>query len=286
MSSLFRTARSLTLILGLIVCFSPLSMATVLYDGTTGLTLDQYGGWSYIADGGTLGSLPTSPNRYASGSGTILDTMDPLTDRAGFQRMDLALNRALGYTLRFNLRIIQEEIPSYDRAGFSLTAISPDLTGIELAFWGDRVFAQSGGPSYFTHAEQALVDNTIAREYFLVVQGSGYSLSWTGGGIPLTGSLRNYTGYGSPYYFIQNLLALSDNTTQASANVWIGNVEFQAIPEPSTLIILVILSFVFAVIWSVRRHRSKPTMQPAEAATPPAEALGTDNPYVAPQAKL
>lgn len=227
-----RLARSLTLILGLVVICSPLSLATVLYDGSTGLTLDQYGGWTYNADGGSLGSPATSPSYFASANGTILQTMDPLTDRAGFQRTNLTLDRTLGYTLRFNLRIDQEAIPSNDRAGFSLTALSPDLTGIELAFWGDRVFAQAGAPNYFTHAEEALVDNTIAREYFLVVQGSGYSLSWAGLGSPLTGSLRNYTGYGSLFYFIPNLLALSDNTTQASANVWIGNIEFQAIPEP------------------------------------------------------
>ncbi len=230
---ILRLVRNLTLV-GLVFFCASVSYASVLYDGSSGLTLEQYGGWSYNEDGGSLGSPATSPNHFASGNGTILQTMDPLTDRAGFQRTNLALDRTLGYTLRFNLRIDQEAIPSNDRAGFSLTALSPDLTGIELAFWGDRVFAQAGAPNYFTHAEESLVDNTIAREYFLLVQGSSYSLSWTGGGSPLTGSLRNYTGYGNVFYFIPNLLALSDNTTQASANVWIGNIEFQTIPEPGT----------------------------------------------------
>jgi len=285
MNSIVRFTRAV-LLLGMLCFGGSASYATVLYDGSGGLTLEQYGGWSYNEDGGSLGSLATSPSHFASGGGTNLQTMDPLTDRAGFQRTDLTLNRTLGYTLRFNLRIDQEAIPSNDRAGFSLTALSPDLTGIELAFWGDRVFAQAGAPSYFTHAEELLVDNTSAREYLLTVQGSSYSLSWTGGGSPLTGSLRNYTGYGSLYYFIPNLLALSDNTTQASANVWIGNIEFQTIPEPSTLLILLVLGFVAGVVWRVRKLQNKPTMQPEGPATAPAEASGTDNPYVAPQAKL
>ena len=222
----------------------------------------------------------------ASAGGTSLQTLSPNTDRAGFFR-NYPQDRSTGYTLRFNVRIDGDDVNvgNNDRAGFSVIALSSDLQGIELAFWDDRVFAQSANP-LFVHAEESLVNTAVLREYSLTIQGSSYSLSWPGAITRLSGSLRNYSAHSNPVYSTPNFLFLGDNTTSAGADIWLGNIEFQTIPEPGTMFILIALGLIAIVVWRVRKTRSKPMLQPEEPAAPPPEVPGNNNPYVAPQAKL
>jgi len=210
------------------------AQATTIYDGSLGTTPNAQG-WTYFPDNGTFPIPPASVSMAATPGGTLLQTLSPNTDRAGFFRSDIAQDRNIGYTLRFNLRIDGDDVNlgNIDRAGFSVIALGSDLQGIELAFWDDRVFAQSDSP-LFNHAEEAFVNTGTLREYALTIQGSSYSLSWTGGGAPLSGALRNYSAHSNPVYSTANFLFLGDNTTSAGADIFLGNVEFQAIPEPGT----------------------------------------------------
>lgn len=207
--------------------------AVTLYDGSLGTTPNVQG-WTYFPDNGTFPLPPASVTMAATTGGTLLQTLSPNTDRAGFFRSDISQNRNSGYTLRFNLRIDADDVNvgNNDRAGFSVIALSSDLQGIELAFWDDSVFAQSDSP-LFTHAEEALLNTSTLREYALTIQGSNYSLTWPGGS-GLSGVLRNYSAHSNAVYSTSNFLFLGDNTTSAGADIFLGNVEFQAIPEPGT----------------------------------------------------
>jgi hypothetical protein len=213
--------------------------ATILYNGSLGATPNVAPwNWNYVPDGGSILPYvpPASVTMAASAGGTVLQTLGPNTDRAGFFRNDIVQNRSTGYTLRFNLRMDVDnvDVGENDRAGFSVIALSSDLQGIELAFWDDRIFAQADTPTLFVHAEEALVNTLVMREYLLTIQGNSYSLTWTGASTPLTGSLRNYSAHPSMVYDTANFLFFGDNTTSAGADVWLGTIEFQAIPEPAT----------------------------------------------------
>ena len=217
----------------LVTAGAELAHGITLYDGSLGTPNAQ--GWTYIPDNGTFPFPPASVTMAASSGGTILQTLTPNTDRAGFFRTDIGQNRNSGYTLRFNLRIDADDVNlgNNDRAGFSVIALSSDLQGIELAFWDDRIFAQSDSP-LFTHAEESLLNTGLLREYLLTIQGGSYSLTWTGASTPLSGALRNYSAHSNAVYSTPNFLFLGDNTTSAGADIFLGSVEFQAIPEPKT----------------------------------------------------
>jgi hypothetical protein len=94
----------------------------------------------------------------------------------------------------------------------SLIVITSDLQGIELAFWTDRVWAQSG-PS-FTKAEEGFIDTTAAlTDYRLRIVGNAYQLSVAGSTI-VSGPLRSYASFGAPYT-IANFMFFGDDTTSA-----------------------------------------------------------------------
>lgn len=205
----------------------------ILYDGSLNTTPTEQG-WLYASQP----PVGSSASYSASGGFTTLDTSTVITDRAGFATrvpgfgahpLMPTLDRNTGYTLQFTAAVDAESHVSPDRAGFSVIVLSEDQQGIELGFWTDRVFAQS---STFQHAEQALVDTTVATQYELKVLGSSYDLS-AGGVSILTGSLRDYSAAGAPYT-IGSFVFLGDDTSSAKAVARIGGVAF--VPEPASIL--------------------------------------------------
>lgn len=142
-----------------------------------------------------------------------------------------AMNRAAGYSLQFELQVNTEAHVSANRAGFSVILLSEDLFGIELGFWEDEIWAQSG-PA-FTHGEGVSFDTTAAeRLYELQILGANYRLLANGSEI-LTGSLRNYASFGYPYT-LPRFVFLGDDTGSAGADAVLGDVTLRTdIPEPA-----------------------------------------------------
>jgi hypothetical protein len=162
------------------------------------------------------------------------------------------LDRTQGYTFNFKVQLNSEttrtagankdgEGPD-DRAGFSVILLSSDKKGIELGFWNDRIWAQEDGttqkdPSleptsnnpfrtFFTQAEGAAFNTTVATDYNLTIVGDTYTLSSIGGSTILSGRLRDYSAFKPQVlgpvtppnpYNLANFVFLGDNTPQAGA---------------------------------------------------------------------
>jgi hypothetical protein len=208
----------------------------VLYDGALGGTPDTQN-FEYAAVNPNFPFPPAQATQTYSPalSLTILDTTPEIGDLAGYAvtpTLVPTLSRQAGFRLDFSLRIHSENHNNNDRAGFSITMLSEDLLGIELAFWENEIWAQEGGnpPDLFTHAEGVAYDTTAAIvDYELEMVEDLYLLS--ANGIPiLSGPLRDYTAWEPPFPFIPdpyeqpNLIALSDNTSSAQGEIWISYV--------------------------------------------------------------
>jgi hypothetical protein len=163
-----------------------------------------------------------------------------------------ALDRTQGYTFNFKVQLNSETTRTAgankdnqgldDRAGFSVILLSSDKKGIELGFWSDRIWAQEDGttqkdPSleptssnpfrtFFTQAEGAAFNTTVATDYNLTIVGDTYTLSSVGGSTILSGRLRDYSAFKPEVlppvtppnpYNLANFLFLGDNTPQAGA---------------------------------------------------------------------
>lgn len=155
------------------------------------------------------------------------------------------MDRAAGFSLLFELQVNSESHASNDRAGFSVILLSEDSFGIELGFWTNEIWAQSG-PT-FTHAEGASYDTTAAeRLYELQILGSDYRLLADGTQI-LTGALRDYASFGVPYN-LPRFVFLGDNTSSAGADVVLGDVTLLTdVPEPAGPALLSLLGLVIAI---------------------------------------
>ena len=88
------------------------------------------------------------------------------------------------------LAIADESHASSNRAGFSVILLGDDKKGIELGFWTDRIWAQSGPD--FVQAEGAAYNTASTVLYDLSIRGLNYVLSANGNPI-LTGLTRDYT---------------------------------------------------------------------------------------------
>jgi hypothetical protein len=237
-------ARASVLGVIVLVCFCTTTRAVVLYDGPAGTAPAAQGWLSHY-------SIPGTGVQTVGGGKTIYDTNALIDERGGYSSHTLigtlvnpsfpVLDRTVGYVVSMDLRVINETHVSNDRAGFSIIALSSDLMGIELGFWSNEVWAQSG-PT-FTHAEGVAYDTTSAfKTYDLTIAGSNYSLSANGSTI-LSGALRNYSSFGFPYT-TTNWLFVGDDTTSAR-----GAFEFSrlavVVPEPTALGVSMILAIGF-----------------------------------------
>ncbi|MDR2463484.1 MAG: hypothetical protein LBD30_06860, partial [Verrucomicrobiales bacterium] len=161
---------------------------------------------------------------------------------AGFATLGgMALNSSSGYTLTVNLKTNGESHsgnPAADgpnRAGFSLTLIGSDRTkSIEIAFWRDQVWVQTGtanGETIFKHGESAAIDTASDfHEYNIVVQGDYYTI-YNGQEFLLTGLLRDYSSSSAGFngvavYQTANFFFMGDNTTSAGGSYSFKNVLF------------------------------------------------------------
>jgi len=247
-----RTALASCLVLLLAAAATAIPVTTVLYDGSVGdLPGDQ--GWVY----GTNPS--TQATQTAAGGVTTLDTTAVDVDQAGYGHQTLIglplLDRATGYTIRFQLQTQAESHQADDRnadgvddrGGFSVIAISGDLStlGIEIAFWEGEIWAYDyadvgGGAFDFVHAEGAAFDPTAAlTHYDLVVQGTAYEL-WAGSSKILSGALRDYSPCGLVPYNVASSLYFGDDTTKASSETDIAYIAHvnSPLPEPGALALL------------------------------------------------
>lgn len=226
---------AITASLSLVVGAIPVN-AVVLFNGlsTPSQTPTQQG-WYYLA----TSSQPV-PTVTPTSEGTVFDSTGNISNQAGFfyvgslKQPPLVLNRSTGYNVTFRVKINSQSSNSNNRAGFSVIVMSNPLPGetqpygIELGFWQSSIWAQNVD---FTRAESVAFDTTNAvSNYRLSVQGNQYQLFVNNSATPiLQGSLRRYqftppSGYPNPYT-IPNLIFLGDNTSSASANVTLTEVE-------------------------------------------------------------
>lgn len=210
-----------------------------LYDPTAG-TLPAAQPWLTYADNAIL-TGGSAGQAYVSGQGARLTTdaavaagysnyqpLPPALKNASFP----ALDRAAGFSLSWTAQVHQESHSSVNRAGFSTILLAGDRRGIELGFWANEVWAQEVG---FARAEAGTWDTGQRTDYTLTIQGDAYHL--TGNGTPLlTGPLRDYSSFGTPYN-LPNYLFLGDDTSSAAADVTLGRVTVVSpVPEPSGLL--------------------------------------------------
>ena len=163
------------------------------------------------------------------------------------------LDRRRGFAIEFALLVHSESHENSNRAGFSVTVITEDLLGIELAFWDDLIWAQSDSP-LFTQAEGVAFDTTAnLTNYSLLLEGDGYHLS-AEGNLLLEGTLRDYSGFNAPPYTLRNFLFLGDNTTSAGADVTLGTIRLTVIPEPASLFLRSFAIVIGSVTCLARRR--------------------------------
>lgn len=217
---------------------APLAASTtVLYDGAAGTAPTAQSWLFYYTSGGGLASTAAGQTTFDS---TASDSI-----QGGFSThvpiFNTPVNPSLptldvnaGFSVRLDLRVISEHHANANRAGTSLIVIGADLRGIELGFWEDEVWAQSGPD--FLHAEGAATNTTTGvASYLLTVSNfAGGSYALTKDGTPLlSGTLRDYSSFGAPYS-LPNFVFLGDDTTSARGAMSFSHLSV-TVPEPSTL---------------------------------------------------
>jgi hypothetical protein len=258
------------------------SAATIkLYEPAAGLTPDTStaDGGPWLTSGGLLGGgTETSLGTSGTNLNTTLDNgilagysnrgvnllTNPVTPSTFVNPAFPSLDRTTGYTLKFTVAILSESGTNFDRAGFSVLALGSDNQGIEIGFQDNfevgTVFAQNFD---FTQGESANVSLfgilRASTDYELAILGSNYSLSANNTQI-LSGSLRSYNAAAllNPYQ-TPDFIFLGDNTSQAQANINLGNVSLTTTPVPfefSPALGLVAVG-VWAIAKQVKAKKSK-----------------------------
>lgn len=217
------------------------AMGAVLYDGSLGT--------SPVDQGLPYASIPFQNYYSTAGGMTTLDTSADNAIYAGFVTQSAQpLDRAAGYTVRFDVRVASSDFANASRAGFSVIALSSDGKGIELGFHSNTIFAQGDSP-LFVRAEEAVFDTAAAMtRYDLEVLGDTYTLK-ANGVSRLTGALRDYSAFAGPIdpYETPNFLFFGDDTTSARGRTEISYIA-TVVPEPAALSGLCLFG-------SVRRRR-------------------------------
>ncbi|HQR06313.1 MAG TPA: hypothetical protein PLN21_05800 [Gemmatales bacterium] len=241
-----------------------------LYNETLGNFPGDQGWLQYLAN-----TFTNATQTYVPGQGTELVTTNGVS--AGYFNKNYftgsyinsafpTLDRNIGFRISWDLLIHSETHSNPNRAGFSVIALSNDKLGIELGFWSNEIWAQSG--SDFQHAEGMTFTTTNQTHYDLTLQGTSYALFANGVSV-LTGALRDYSSFGVPYSY-NNFLFLGDDTSLNDADITLGRVSLiSAIPEPATWISLgcvaIVLVTLVARAWR-RRVESELMIQASEQA--------------------
>ena len=213
-------------------------------------TLYTPNGTSPGTQGWVAAILPGATETPIAGSVNLNTTLSAAL-YSGYGRIDIPLDRTVGYTLNFTAQLPisttaasaeknGDSLP--DRAGFSVILVNSDLKAIELGFLANSIFAQEDGtrqttPSVqastgsptstlFTQGESVTYNTATQTNYSLTVQGNTYTLSANGTAI-LTGNLRDYSAAPSTPplpnpYIVPNTIFFGDDTTSASASVNLG----------------------------------------------------------------
>ncbi|MFM8330241.1 MAG: hypothetical protein ACKN9T_00980 [Candidatus Methylumidiphilus sp.] len=200
------------------------AQGAVLYDGSLGTTPGQQGWTSVI-----FPFVVETP----SASGVTLNTTFNDSLSSGYSQFLPAINSAASFSLSLTTQLLSESHSgNSNRAGFSVILLDNAHQGVELGFWTNSVWAQAVG---FTRAEETAFNTTALTEYLLTFQGGNYTLSANNAQI-LTGPLRDYSAFGTPYN-LNNFLFLGDDTSSAQASVKIAQVATVPLP-PSWLLML------------------------------------------------
>jgi sugar lactone lactonase YvrE len=191
-----------------------------VFSGGTASAVPDPGGTRFVTDlAVSAGFVNYLPN--------LLDPLNSTFKNAEFPVLD----RRLGYELRFELAVNSEQHTSEHRAGLSVIAICADRMGIELAFWENEIWVQSG-PG-FQHGEGVAFTTTAPTAYRLRIIGDAYTLLANDVEI-LAGALRDYssTSLGFPVpgypYKLPGFVFFGDNTSSASADVVLGSLNIAA----------------------------------------------------------
>lgn len=223
--------------------------SAVLYDGALGTTP--------VEQGLSYASIPTTPFT-TSGGITTLDTASTGNNAiyAGFVTASpTPLNRTSGFTIRFDIRVVNSAFASSSRAGFSVIALASDKKGIEIGFHADEIFAQGDSPM-FVRAESTPFDTTAAiRRYDLDIAGDFYMLR-ADGELKLTGPVRDYTPFTGPIdpYETPNFLFFGDDSTSARGKTEIRYLATYGLPVPEPM-----SGLILAPLLRLRRRRIEST---------------------------
>ena len=212
--------------------------AQTLYDGSLG-TLPGSQRWTYLTDP-LVGAKAV---QTLTGASAMVDTTTEITNKAGYfssvppfipaHPKVGVLDRVKGFTVIFDSAVMSEVHNTTNRAGFSIIVLASDLSGIELGFWEDQIWAQEDGANLFFHAESKPFNTKTRTSYRLSLHDQSYTLSANGTNV-LTGRLRNYSSFGAPYN-TSSFIFLGDDTSSAAANFQINSVSLEKNVAPSTL---------------------------------------------------
>lgn len=155
------------------------------------------------------------------------------------------LDAGEGFTLGFEMRMLDEDHLTADRAGFSVILLDQNNLGVELGFWEDRIWAQSGPGFTQDPVERVDFTTTLGPRilYELTILGADYFLAADGAEI-LSGSVKDYSPaspnpdpYGTP-----NFVFLGDDTGSASAQFELGRITLTtdpfAVPASGVLVLM------------------------------------------------
>lgn len=194
-----------------------------LYDGSLGTSPAAQGWTSVIA-------APFASETLGNG-GVTLDTSFSNALQSGYSLFLPNVDSSTGYSLSLTAQLNSEShTGNSNRAGFSVILLDNIHQGVEIGFWTDQVWAQAVG---FTKAESSAFDTTNLTTYVLTLQSGNYSLSVNNSTI-LSGSMRDYSAFGTPYN-LNNFLFIGDDTSSAKASVKINQVaQVATVPLPSS----------------------------------------------------
>jgi hypothetical protein len=255
-----------------------------LYDASLGSVPSLQDWVSFNEPGSTITSTGTAASINTSSSFDLRAGVSSELTFGGLFEHPLmpVLDRHEGFYLEFSLQVLSEthnlnrddnNDGLLDRAGFSVITLSQELLGVELAFFEDKIWAYEDGmdnaADQFTQAENIAFDTTVLTDYRLEGASDGYALFANDINI-LSGDWRNYNPSGvsalTNPYDNPSFLFLGDNTTSASAEVLIGDIDVvtgpfvaqpSPVPVPVPLPAPALMLFAGSILMGFFRHSEK-----------------------------